>query len=105
MLALRLLATYAKRPVSGSSAIQHAAVPPSATSELIGCRWPLFVIVNDDTAPAPPLGMLVAEPNASVTSRRPFLSKVKPKKVGSAGPGAWVIVGGSALPFLSTGNT
>src|SRR5262249_39127387 len=104
MLALRLLATKANLPV-GSTAIQQAAVPPSATSELIGFRWPLLVIMKDDSAPAPPLGMLVAVPNSSVTSRRPFLSNAKPKKLGSAGPGACVIVGASAVPSLSTGKT
>src|SRR5438067_4514337 len=105
MLALKLLATYAYLPVTGSSAIQHAAVPPSFTCELIGSRLPLLAIVNDETAPLPPAGMLVADPKSSVTSRCPPLTKVRPKKLGSAGNEACVVVGLPALPFSPTGKT
>src|SRR5437868_11092139 len=98
MLALKLLATYAYRPVMGSIAMQQAAVPPSLTCELTGTRPPRLVMPNDDTAPCAPAGMLVAEPKSSVTSRFEFLAKVKPKYVGNSGPGAWVTVGVRALP-------
>src|ERR1700676_1868234 len=105
MLALKLLATYAYFSVIGSSDIQQAAVPPSFTCELIGIRLPSLAIVNDETAPLPPAGILVAEPKSSVTSRCPFLSKVRPKKLGTAGEGACVVVGLPALPFSPTGKT
>src|SRR5215472_17134215 len=108
MLALRLLVTYAN-PVIGSTAIQQAAVPPSATCELMG-ESPLALMLKDDSAPAPPFGMEVAEPKVSVTSRSPLLSKAKPKNVGNAGgsngvAGACVIFGVPAIPFWSTGKT
>src|SRR5437588_3490964 len=105
MLALRLLATYANLPVMASSAIQQAAVPPSPTSELIACKPPTLLMPNDETAPLAPAGMEADEPKSSVTNRCWFRSKVKPKYVGKAGPGAWVTTGLEAVPKKLTGKT
>src|SRR5579871_2120924 len=105
MLALKLLATYAYLPAVGSRAIQQAAVPPSPTCELIEAKPPDSATENDETAPLPPAGMVVAVPKSSVTSRCSCLSKVKPKKLGNAGPGACIILGLPGLSFASTGKT
>src|SRR5579863_9868273 len=105
MLALKLLLTYANWPVTGSSAIQQAAVPPSPTFELIESSWPPGMMLNDETAPLPPIGMLVAEPKVSATSRFPTRSKVKPKGVGNDGKVACDIAGEPILPWPSTGKT
>src|SRR5215469_2474460 len=105
MLALRLFETYANLPVMGSSTMQQGAVPESPTSELIESRPPALSTVNDEAAPAPPAGITVAVPKTSPTSKCPDVSKVTPEKVGSAGPGACIVVGASAVPFASTGKT
>src|SRR5436190_90321 len=102
MLPLRLSVTYAYLPAVGSSAIQQAAVCSSPICELIDFKPPALKIMKDETALAPSAGMLVAVPKSSVTNRYLFLLKVKPKKLGNAGPGACVIVGMPALPSTPT---
>src|SRR5437016_3363752 len=105
MLELTLLVTYAYFPTMGSISIQQAAVPSSPTCELIADKPPFLATTKDETALAPNAGIVGEEPKISVTSRFSFLSNVKPKKLGNAGPGACLIVGLPALSLAPTGNT